>query len=83
MNYVVTDVNDPNEPIILNHSILGNYSYDTFFGNHTVEIYSYEESNTQYEIIHCTYIVEPHSNIVDRINNNPNLDPNIVSMDKL
>jgi hypothetical protein len=35
MKHVVTDLNDPNEPMMFNNSILGNYSYDTFFGNYT------------------------------------------------
>jgi hypothetical protein len=54
MKHVVTELNDPNEPIMFNHSILGNYSYETFFGNHTPDVSSYVESNTQYEILHCT-----------------------------
>jgi hypothetical protein len=83
MKHVVTDLNDPNEPIMFNHSILGNYSYDTFFGNHTTDISSYAESNTQYEILHCTQIVEPHCNIVYKTNTNPDVHPNIVSRDKL
>jgi hypothetical protein len=63
MKHVVTDLNDPNEPVMFNHSILGNYSYDSFFGNHTTEISPHAESNTQSEILHCTQIVEPHCNI--------------------
>jgi hypothetical protein len=54
MKHVVTKLNDSNEPIMFNHSILGNYSYDSFFGNHTTEISSHVESNTQFEILHCT-----------------------------
>jgi hypothetical protein len=38
MKHVVIDSNDPNEPVMFNNSILGNYSYDTFFGNYTSEI---------------------------------------------
>jgi hypothetical protein len=33
MKHVITDLNDLNEPIMFNISILGNYSYETFFGN--------------------------------------------------
>jgi hypothetical protein len=32
MNHMVTNLNDPNEPVMFNNSILGNYSYDTFLG---------------------------------------------------
>jgi hypothetical protein len=38
MKHVVTGLNDPNKPILFNHSILGNYSYDSLFGNHTTDI---------------------------------------------
>jgi hypothetical protein len=31
MKHMVTDLNGPNEPVIFNNSILGNYSYDTYF----------------------------------------------------
>jgi hypothetical protein len=54
MKHVVTDLNDPNEPIIFNHFILGNYSYDSIFGNHTAEISSHAESFARYEILHYT-----------------------------
>jgi hypothetical protein len=33
MKHVVTDLNDPNEPVMFNHSILGDYSFEMFFGN--------------------------------------------------
>jgi hypothetical protein len=32
MKHVVTDLNDPNEPVMFNHSILGNYSVIHFLG---------------------------------------------------
>jgi hypothetical protein len=35
MKHMVIDLNDPNEPVMFNHSILGNYSYDTFLGKYT------------------------------------------------
>jgi hypothetical protein len=83
MKHVVKDLNDSNEPIMFNQSILGNYSYDSFFGNTTVEISSYEESSTQFEILHCTQIVELNYDIVDNTNTNSDVHPNIVSRDKL
>jgi hypothetical protein len=54
MQHFVTDLNDPNELVMFNISILGNYSYKIFLGNFTVETSSLVESNTQYEILHCT-----------------------------
>jgi hypothetical protein len=36
MKHVVIDLNEPNEPIMFNHSISRNYNYDSFFGNHTI-----------------------------------------------
>ena len=46
MKHVVTDLNDPNELVMFNNSILGNYSYETFFGDFTVEPSSLAESDT-------------------------------------
>jgi hypothetical protein len=60
MKHVVTDLNDPNEPIMFNHSILGSYSYDSLYGNHTTVISSHAKINKQFEILHWTQIVEPH-----------------------
>jgi hypothetical protein len=83
MKHVVTDLNDLNELVMFNHSILGNYSYETFFGNFTVEPSSLMESDTQSEILHCTQIIEPNCNIVDQTNNSSDVQTNIVSRDKL
>jgi hypothetical protein len=77
MKHIVTDLNDPNEPVLFNNSILGNYCSDTFFGDFTVDISPLVESNKQYEILHCTQIVEPNCNIVDSKNTNLDLDTNI------
>jgi hypothetical protein len=68
---------------MFNNSILGNYSYETFFGNFTFETSSLAESNTQFGILHCTQIVEPNCNIVDHINSPSDVQPNIVSKDRL
>jgi hypothetical protein len=82
MKHVVMNLNDPNEPIMFNHYVLGNYSSDSFFGNYSVEISSYAESNTQSEILHCTRIVEHRCNIPD-VNNHDLVQYNIVCRDKL
>jgi len=68
MKHVVMDLDDPNEPVMFNHYVLGNYSRDSFLGNYSANISSYVESNTQYEILHCTQIVEPHCNIEYKTN---------------
>jgi len=38
MKYVVTELNDANEPVMFNNEILGNYCLDTFFGEFTAEV---------------------------------------------
>ena len=83
MKHVVTDLNDTNEPVMFNNSILGNYSYDTFFGNYTYETSSFTESNTQSEILHCTQIVESNSNIVYQTNITSSVQSNIIPEDIL
>jgi hypothetical protein len=37
MKHFVTDLNDPNEPIMFTNSILGNYCFEYFFGNSTAD----------------------------------------------
>jgi hypothetical protein len=46
MKHVVIDLNDPNEAVMFNNSILGNHSYDIFFGNYSTETSFFVESNT-------------------------------------
>jgi len=83
VKHVVTYLNDSNETIMFNHSTLGNYNYDSFFGNKTAEISSYAESSTQHEVLHYTQIVDFNCDIVYRIDTNFCVQPNIVSRDKL
>jgi len=83
MKHVAIDLNDPNEPVMFNNSILGNYSYETFFGNFTAEPSSLVESESQSKILHCTQIVEPNCNMIDQTNNPYDLQPNIVSRYRL
>jgi hypothetical protein len=70
MKLVVIYLNDSNELVMFNHSILGNYSSNNFFGYFTLEIPLHAESNTQYEILHLPQIVDPYCNIVGRPNDN-------------
>ena len=32
MKHTVTDLNDPNEPVMFSHSIIANFYFETFFG---------------------------------------------------
>ena len=45
MKHVVTDLNDPNEPIMFSNSILGKFYFETFFGELEVELSPYVNSN--------------------------------------
>jgi hypothetical protein len=83
MKHVVIDLNDPNEPVMFNHSILGNYSFETFFGNFTTEPSTLVESNAKSEILHCTQIIESSCDIADQTNNPPDVQTNVVFRDKL
>jgi hypothetical protein len=82
MKHVVKDLNYPIEPIMFNYLILGNYYCDSFFGNYTIDISSYAESNIEYKILHCTEIVDPHCNMLDTTNHHL-VQSNIVSSDRL
>ena len=65
MKHTVTDLNDPNEPIMFSNSILGNFCFETFFGELEAEISPYADSNEQSKILHTTNIIEPNCNIVE------------------
>ena len=65
MKHTVTDLNDPNEPIMFSNSMLGNFCFDTFFRDLEAEISPYANSNKQSELFHTTQIVELHCNIVE------------------
>ena len=65
MKHTVTDLNDPNEPVMFSNSTLGNFYFDTFFGELEAEISLYMNSNEQSELLHTTQIVEPHCNILE------------------
>ena len=41
MKHTITDLNDPNEPVMFSKSILGNFCFETFFGELEVETYPY------------------------------------------
>ena len=65
MKHTVTDLNDPNELVMLSNSILGNFCFDTFFGELEAELSPFMNSNEQSKLLHTTYIFEPSFNIVE------------------
>jgi hypothetical protein len=62
---------------------LRNYSYEIFYGNFIDETSSLVEYNTQYGFLHFTHIVEPNCNIIYHTNNSYDVQPRIVSKDRL
>jgi len=61
MNYVVTELNDPNELVMFTNSILGNYSFDvcaieTCFREFHAETVEETVTNTQLESLPCNPI---------------------------
>ena len=62
---MVTNLNDENESIMFSNSILGNFCFDTLFGELETELSPLMNSNKQSEPLHTTQIVEPHYTIVD------------------
>ena len=59
MKHMTTDLNDPNELVMFPNSILGNFCFETFFGELEVELSPYTDSNEQFQLFHITKIVEP------------------------
>jgi hypothetical protein len=52
MKHVFIDLNDLNEPMMFHHSIIGNYSFEMFFGNFSAEPSTLVESDKKSEILH-------------------------------
>ena len=65
MKHTVTDLNDMNEPVMFSNSILGNFCFETFFGELEVQTSQYVDSNEQPELLHTTQTIEPHCNIIE------------------
>lgn len=65
MKHTVIDLNDPNEPVMFSNSILGNFYFETFFGELEAETYQYVNSNEQSEYLDTTHIAKPPHNIVE------------------
>lgn len=62
---MVIDLNDMNELVMFSNSILGNFFFDTFFGELEAELSPFANSEKKYELLHTTQIVKPHCTIVD------------------
>jgi hypothetical protein len=75
MKHTITDLNEPNKPVLFTNFILGNYCFETDLGNFTVETSSFTEIDMQYEILHYTKIVETNYAIIE--SNKNDLDVNI------
>jgi hypothetical protein len=65
MKHTLTDLNDLNELVMFSNSILGNFFFETFFGDLEVETSQCTDSSEQPELLHTTQIVKPHCNIIE------------------
>ena len=65
MKHIVIDLNNMNKLIMFSNSILGNFFFDTFFGELEAKLSPLTNLDKQYELLHTTQIVETHCNIVD------------------
>ena len=74
MKHTITDLNDLDEPIMFSRSILGNFCFETFFGELEGEISPLADSYKQSELFHSNQIVELNCTLVDHSN-----DASIVS----
>ena len=69
MKHIVTDLNDPNESVMFSNSILGNFCFETFFGELEVETSTCAYSNEQSELLQITQTNEPHYTILEDYTN--------------
>ena len=54
MKHTVTNLNDTNEPVMFSHSILGNFFFETFFGELELETSTCVDSYEQSELLQIT-----------------------------
>ena len=55
MKYMVIEINAPNEPVLLNDSILGNYGYDYDLGSFPALKSAFINSVNKSKILHCYF----------------------------
>ena len=58
MKHTVTDLNDPNETVMLSRSILGNFFFDTFFEELEADLSPCANSDKQFELLHSNQNAE-------------------------
>ena len=54
MKHTVTELNDPNKPVMFSNSILGNFCFETFFGELEAETSPFKSSNEKSKLLHTT-----------------------------
>ena len=75
MKNTITGLNDTNEPVMFSTSIIGNFCFETFFGELNVELSPNVNSYKQSELLHSTQIIEPHYTLVDIISTDCSVEP--------
>jgi hypothetical protein len=65
MKHMVNGLHGLNEPVMFSNSILGNFYFDTFFGELEVELSPFTYSDTQSALLHSTHIAEHNCTLVD------------------
>ena len=68
MRHTVTDLNDRNEMVIFSRSILGNFSFDTFFEELEDELSHIANSDKQSKLLHSNQIAKLNCTLVDHSN---------------
>ena len=67
MKHTVTRLNDPNEMVMFSRSIIGNFSFDTFFEELDAELYI-ANSDKKSELLHSNQIAKINCTLVDLSN---------------
>ena len=68
MRHMVTDLNDPNDPVMFSRSILDNFLFETFFGELEAELSPLVDSYKQSELLHSNHISKLNCTLVDHSN---------------
>ena len=64
MKHMVTNLNDPNDLVMLSRSIIGNFFFETLFGELEVQLSPLADSYKQYELLHSNKIVKLNCTLV-------------------
>ena len=68
MKHTVTDLNDPNKMVFFSKSILGNFSFDTFFEELEDELSHTANSDKQSKVLQSSHISKLKYTLVDLTN---------------